>query len=194
MRFSEAIRDELAGFRPNGYLFGGITGAIAAALAADAAVFAARFPAAGLGATRIDWLHLHYVCLTNLTAAVAAGRRLHLERGSGADASGGAAITTTEDNPASSETKLVGRVATTVALTMAGIALENTVPRRMTLSHAGVAGNSVEALWTFEDHPLVLAPGALIAITAGALFDAAGTWQLTVTGHATQINMNQISV
>jgi hypothetical protein len=190
MRYSEALRDHQGGFlRRYGGSFDGVTGTMAAALASGAAVFAQRFDEAlADGVVQIDWIHLHYVCLVAFTAPVTAGRALVLKRGASAtaDPAGGAATTHMGDELGGSG-GLAGRVATTGALTMTGITLESAVRRRLLLAHAGAAGNDYDEIWSFADDPLYLSPGESIALVAEQAFDAAGTWQLSVTGHATLV-------
>lgn len=168
-----------------GQSFSGHTGTIAAGLAAGSTVFAARYPLAATGRFQVGWIHLHYVCLTSLTAAVSAGRRLGLRRGSGGGPSGGTAIDVVLDVAGGSETALTGQVATTTGLTMTGVAPESAYRARMMLSHVGTAGQDFDELWKLEGFSL--APGELFAVVAPQAFDAAGTWQLAVKGWGCEV-------
>lgn len=50
----------------------------------------------------------------------------------------------------------------------------------MQLSHVGAAGNVFEAIFDFSEHPLTIRSGEVLALRAGQIFDAAGTWQISV--------------
>lgn len=190
MRFAEIIDQHTSkGRQFKGQGFTGVTGTIAAALAANGSVFAARYPVAATKRFAVQWMHLHYVCLGAFTAPVTAGRRLDLRRGSGGDPSGGvdiAVVRNQSDLTSGTETLLTGQVATTGALTMTNVTLETAVRARLLLAHVGASGNDYDELWTFDD-PLILLPGQLAAIAAGATFDAAGTWQLSVKGAGVEL-------
>lgn len=170
-----------------GQTISGVTGTMAAALAADAAVCAFRYPVAAVAKCAVLWMHLHYVCIGAFTTPVTAGRRLHLIRGSGADPSGGTALDVSRDDSGlSAETKVTGAIATTAALTMTSVVFTSELPKaRLLLAHAGASGASYDEVWRWED-PLVLLPGELLAVTAGATFDAAGTWQMNFKAEAVE--------
>lgn len=169
-----------------GQTVSGVTGTMAAGLAADAAVAAFRYPVAATAKCAVLWLHLHYVCIGAFTTPVAAGRRLHVIRGSGGDPSGGTALDVSRDESDLSETKLTGQIATTAALTMTSVVFTNEVPKgRMLLTHAGASGASYDEIWRWED-PQILIPGELLAVTAGATFDVVGTWQLNLKAEAVE--------
>jgi len=169
-----------------GQTISGVTGTMAAGLAADAAVCGIRYPLAATAKAAVLWLHLHYVCIGAFTTPVTAGRRLHLIRGSGGDPSGGTALSISRDQSDLTETLLTGQIATTAALTMTGVVFTSEeVKHRMLLAHAGASGASYDEIWRFKN-PQILLPGQLLAITAGATFDAAGTWQLNVKGEAVE--------
>jgi hypothetical protein len=166
MRYSEALAingayGSFANYR--GQSFAGFTGTMAA----------------GLGL--LQWMHLHYTCIGAFTTPVTAGRRLVLKRGSGGDASGGTDLDFTRHRSASTEALWTGQVAATGALTMTGVTYETPTRARLMLSQCGAAGADYDEIWTFDD-PYFLAPGELVGIVAPALFDAAGTWQLSVKG------------
>lgn len=181
------IRNEHGGYW-RGQRIGGVTGTIAAGLASGSAVFTARYPAAGLGRVLVRWLHLHYVCIAAFTTPVTASRRLALQRGSGADPSGGAAgIVSRDQSDPATETAMVTRIATTGALTMTSVTLETDSRERMLLAHAGASGQDYDEIWDMRDDPMVLLPGQLLAITAPATFDAGGTWQLSVKGSCVEV-------
>lgn len=190
MRFAEIIDQHTSKGRTfKGQSFAGVTGTIAAALAANASVFAARYPVAATKRFAVQWIHLHYVCIGAFTAPVTAGRRLALRRGSGGDPSGGTDIDVVRnqsDLTSGTETLLTGQVATTGALTMTDVTLETAARARLLVAHAGASGNDYDELWTFND-PMILLPGQLFAIAAGATFDAAGTWQLSVKGSGVEL-------
>lgn len=168
----------------------GQTGTMAAALASGAAILAARYPAAGLGVTLVHRIHVHYVCLVAFAVPLTAGRGLVLVRGAGADPSGGGDLTNVDADAIAAvdgSALLAGKVATTAALTVAGITLETSPRARMLLAGAGNAGNDYDEVWDLSDNPLVLAPGKLFAVCAGQLFDATGTWQASITADAVEV-------
>jgi hypothetical protein len=172
-----------------GQTFSGVTGTMAAALANAATVCAVRYPLAGTRRFALTWLHLHYVCLGAFTVPVTAGRRLALRRGAGGDPSGGTdldVVRNQSDISATNEAVVTGQISATAALTMTGVTLETAVRMRMLLAHAGASGNDYDEIWAPAD-PLILLPGQLAAITAGQVFDAAGTWQLSVKGGGVEL-------
>lgn len=190
MRYAEIIEQHTSPGRPfKGVSFSGVTGTMAAALAADGAVCALRYPATAVKRWALQWIHLHYVCIGAFAAPVTAGRRLALKRGSGGDPSGGTALDVVRNDSglgSTNETAPTGQIATTGALTMTGVTLESAVRARLLIAHAGASGNDYDELWSFDD-PLILRPGQLAAIVAGATFDAAGTWQLAVKGGGVEL-------
>lgn len=186
MRLDQAYRQKLAGIPFGGQGFSGITGIMAAALASGGSVFVGRYPLAATGQLLVHWIHLHYVTLGSYTTPVTAGRHLAIQRGSGADPSGGTDIDVVRNRSAGAETLLTGKVATTGALTVTSITYETPVRARLLLAQAGNAGNDYDEIWAF-DNTLILAPGQLFGIRAGQLFDAAGTWQLNVKGGASEL-------
>jgi hypothetical protein len=174
--------------RLQGQGFSGVTGTMAAGLTSGSAVFAARYPAAATGRFHVSWLHLHYTCLANFTTVNTAGRRLHLRRSTGtpsANPAGGTAIDVVPDVSSSSETLLVGQIATTAALTMTGITLDTAARCRLLVSQAGLAGQDYDELWQLEGYSV--GPGEVFALGAGATFDAGGTWQLGVKGYGVEM-------
>lgn len=187
MNFVELVTKYLGktGAQPfNGCKFSASTGTMAAALAADAAVFTLRYPDTGVKLWALQWLHVHVTCIGAFTTPVTAGRRLHLVRSTDADsaASGGNAVDVVRNDPRyTTEVLPVGRVSSTVALTTTGISFDTAAVARLALSQVGASGADYDELWTFDD-PLILSPGMTAALTAGALFDAAGTWQATIKG------------
>lgn len=184
------------------YSQGNVTGTIAAALANNSAVYAMRSNPATSRKVRIHRLRLQWTTIVAFTVPITAGRRLAIFRGVGAAATGGteigsvAAATSERDSlsPASQcDTGQGGsqRIATTGALGVAGIVFEPSPFKVMSLAHVGAAGAFFEQLIEFDDDtggPLVLNPGELMAIRAGQLFDAAGTWQLAVNVDWTEID------
>jgi hypothetical protein len=174
----------------NRQTFTGMTGTIAAGLASGGCVCAARYPADGVGKTLLYRLHLHYVCLGVFTAPITAGRSLVLARGSGADPSGGSALSVFDADTIAAvagSQLLAGRIATTGALTVTGITFETAPRARMLLAHAGSAGNDYDEIWDLSRDPVVLAPGELFGLRAGQAFDAGGSWQLSVKGEAVEL-------
>lgn len=179
---------------PRGAAFSasGMTGTVGAALAGGGAVFAMRLdPGAAVNAY-IERVRLQWTTVVAFTTPVTAGRRLVLSRGSGAAAASGTAITAapqkdTISAPSEFSAAQGGdiRIATTAALTVAGITFETEPLNTMPLVHVGAAGAFYEYLMEFhasENAPVVLQPGQVLAIRNGAAaMDAAGTWQLAVT-------------
>lgn len=192
MNFAELVQRYFSkkGAQPfNGCKFSASTGVMAAGLAADAAAFTLRYPDTGTKLWALQWLHVHVSCLTAFTTPVTAGRRLHLVRSTDVDAaaSGGAAVDVVRnDSRYTTETLPVGRIATTAALTTTGIIFDTAAAARLALSQVGASGADYDEVWTFDD-PLILIPGQTVAITAGALFDAGGTWQATIKGGGAEL-------
>src|SRR3990172_2039782 len=176
------------------FAISGVTGTIAAALAANSCVFAARLAPGSPVLAFIERVRVQWATIVAFTAAVTGGRRLALFRGSGAAASGGTAITTAAPKDSVTNTEFDTaqggdiRIATTGALTVAGITFETNPHRTMTLTHAGSAGAMYDAVWEFhasENAPLILQPGQLIGVRNPVAMDAGGTWQLCINidGH-----------
>ncbi len=82
---------------------------------------------------------------------------------------------------ASDDSLFVGRIATTQALTLGTVEFETLPIRRLSLTHAGAAGVDYDEVWDYSDDPINIAPGGVIGILAGALFDAVGTWQANIS-------------
>lgn len=178
------------------------TGTVAAGLAADGVVWTLRYPESvagvlspGAGAANAKKLYVGRIevvvtTVVAFTTPVTAGRHLKLVRGTGpagtADPSGGAAWTPARkrsDLDANVEALGVGRVATTGALTTTGFTFEANAIRRLPLAGAGASGAVASASWIFDGRqaaPVVLLPGQVLALAAGATFDAAGTWEMFV--------------
>lgn len=178
------------------------TGTIAAGLAADGVVWTLRYPESvasvlmpGAGAANAKKLYVGRIevivtTIVAFTTPVTAGRHLKLVRGTGpagtADPSGGAAWTPARkrsDLDANVEALAVGRVATTAALTTTGFTFETAALARVPLAGAGASGAVASFTGTFDGRqagPIVLLPGQVLALAAGALFDAAGTWEAFV--------------
>lgn len=173
------------------YALAGSTGTIAAALAANSSVLALRMsPSAGALQAYITRMRLMYTCVVAFTTPVTAGRRLGIYRGAGAAPSGGTTVAdfTQKDASAPASQCAAGqggdaRIATTGALTVTGITFETQPIAEMSLSHVGAAGAFVDFTFEFDmlPHPIVLSAGQLVAVRNPAIFDAAGTWQLTST-------------
>jgi hypothetical protein len=173
-----------------GYTVEAETGLIAAALAANSTVFAMRLDP---GTTRHAWINevwLRWLTTTAFTAPILRGRRLALYRGSGAAASGGtgiAAAALKQSDHAASEFNAAGggdiRIATTGALTVAGITYESVaIGRPFIVEQIGALNGNKEELIRFEhdDGPVVLRPGELLAVRNPVAMDAAGVWTLWV--------------
>lgn len=172
------------------YVSGGQTTTMAAALASLATVWLMRMATgAGSRIARIDRLRLHYTTIIAYTTPLTVGRRLAVFRGTSSSpvTSGGAAL---DPNPpkeltygASSFDSASGgdvRIATTAALVTTNVTFETIPMKVMPLAHVGTAGASYEVVFDFNEHPCILRAGQVLAVRAGALFDAAGTWQLAV--------------
>ncbi len=173
------------------YCIGEQSGTIAAALGANSCVFAMRMDP-GAGATKkayIKNLRVRFTTIVAFTTPVTAGRRLAVFRASGANASGGTAITvaTPKDTAYSASEFNVAsggdmRIASTGALTVTGITFEAAPMKVMTLAHVGTAGASQEFLYELDvrSHPIELNAGQLLTIRNPVAMDAAGTWQVSV--------------
>lgn len=176
-------------YRGSTFVVSNNTGVIAAALAANSAIFAMRLdPGAGNKKAFISKIRLAYTCIVAFTTPVAASRRLALFRGSGAQPSGGTAITLAGKKDSAStdsemETAQGGdiRIAANGALTATGITFEAQELLFLSMAHAGASGNFAEETYDLEDNPIVLAPGQLLAIRNPVVMDAAGTWQLSLS-------------
>jgi hypothetical protein len=190
-----------AGQRDAGQAGSALTGTVAAGLAADGVVWSLRYPetvvmpSSSTLARRlyVQRIHVQYVTGTAYTTPVTLGRHLKLVRATApagtANPSGGAAYTMVRKRSDGAETLGIGRVATTGALTTTGFVAEEPV-QRMLLSMAGDSGSAYDEAWRFDNieaDALVLLPGQALFISAGALFDAAGTWELQVDVDAVEV-------
>jgi len=178
---------------PRGYAYSlsGVTGTVAAALASGSPVWVIRNDASSSKRVFVERLRLQFTTIVAFTTAITAGRRLHLVRStvSSANPSGGTALTpipkdsTDPDSECSNAGGGDSRIATTGALTTTGTTFDTNVIKTITLTHLGAAGAFSEFLIDLsssECAPVILEPGQCLALVAGALFDAAGTWQLAV--------------
>lgn len=172
------------------YATSGVTGTMAAALGSLSPVFLMRASAtAGNRVAQIDRIRIQYTTLVVYTTPLTVGRRLAIFRGSSSSpvTSGGTAI---DPNPpknlamgASIFDSAGGgdtRIASTGTLAATNVVFEATPLKVMSLAHAGAAGAYYEQVMDFQDHPLTIRAGEVLAIRAGQAFDAAGTWQLAV--------------
>lgn len=188
---TKALRVSIA---PRGYGYGasGHSGIVGATLAAGGAVFTVRNDASSAKRVFLERLRLQYITQVAYTTPLSAVRRLHLVRStvSSANPSGGTAIVPVAKNSThpDSECSTAGggdtRIATTAALTVTGTTWETNVIRTLFLGHVGAAGAHQEAIWEFnssESAPVILEPGQALGLVAGAAFDAAGTWALSVS-------------
>lgn len=184
-----------------------LTGTVAAALAAGSVVWTLRYPelavqpGAGLGSKRlyVQRIAVTVTVGTAFTTPVTLGRHLILVRGAptsstASNPSGGVAYTMvrkrSDSATNSGETLGVGRAATTGALTTTGLTFETNVIRRLPLGGAGSSGAITTATWVFDGvaaDPIYLLPGELVALAAGATFDAAGTFELAVDVDAVEV-------
>lgn len=176
------------------YALSSVTGTIAAALGANSAVFAMRnAPGDGKKNLILTSLVVDWATIVAFTTAITAGRRLALYRGSGAAAAGGTALATAAkkitSDPASQVDSAQGgdaRIATTGALTVAGITFEAQEFATLLLAGQGAAGAVKRFEYRFdaergtEHYPVLLKPGELLAIRNPQAMDAAGTWQISV--------------
>jgi hypothetical protein len=202
MAYPELYRDHFVnGLRDRGQAGSAMTGTVAAALADNGVVWSLRYPevaggaSAGRSAKRlyVQRLHVQYVTGTAYTTPVVLSRSLKLVRAVGAagtaNPSGGAAFTMVRKRSDETETLAIGHVATTGALTTTGFTLGEPV-QRLLLGQAGASGAAYDEAWRFdgvEADPLILLPGEALFIAAGALFDAAGTWQINVDVDAAEV-------
>ncbi len=85
------------------------------------------------------------------------------------------------------ESLVVGKIATTAALTMSGITLETPAIARLLLATYGTAGQDYDEIWQFDGEALL--PGELFALTAPQAFDAAGTWQASIKGFGFEVKV-----
>lgn len=177
--------------RGNAFSVSSITGTIGAAASANASFFAMRLDAgAGNIKAYIERVRISYTTIVAFTTPITANRRLAIYRGSGANASGGTAITTVAKKYSASgdsefETAQGGdiRISTTGALTVTGITYETNEFATLPLVHVGAAGSFYESIFEFntnESAPITLNPGQLLAIRNPVAMDAAGTWQMAI--------------
>jgi hypothetical protein len=166
-----------------------LTGTVAAGLTSGSAIWVMRLDPAATVAAYFTRLRLQYTTLVAYTTPVTAARRLELYRGSGAAASGGTAVASQpkkDTGNANSEFDAAGGGDvrySNAALTVAGITFETTPLAEFGLSHVGAAGGFqlFDKEWdSAQGGPMELQPGELLAIRAGATFDAAGTWQAII--------------
>lgn len=170
-----------------------ITGTIAAALAANSSVFGMRLDPGSAVNAYITRVMLRYTTIVAYTTPITAGRRLALQRFSGAAMSGGtaiAAVSAADSNYTGSEFNTANggdvRIATTGALTVTGVTFEGLNFGVETLVHVGAAGAYIQSEYewdTSQGGPVVLRPGQGLCVRNPAAMDAAGTWQLGVTVH-----------
>ena len=175
------------------YSLVGQTGTMAAALGANSSIWAVRLDASA-GATYkvyIDRLRVEWRTLTAFTTPITEGRRIALFRGSGAAPSGGTTIIPVKKDSADGVSQIANteggaaHIATTAALTVAGITFEADPIRIFPLEHNGAAAAREERIWEFDPGSAsgaqVLNQGEVLAIRNPAAMDAAGTFKLTVT-------------
>lgn len=187
-----------------------LTGTIAAALASGGVIWTLKFPEIVQGSgipgkgplskrLYVERIHIKTVTGTAFTTPVTLGRGLELVRGAptsgntASNPSGGAAFTMVRkrsDYTSTNETLAVGRVATTGALTTTGYTFESTPIRRYVMSDLGDSGAGYDEEWRFDGEsadPLFLLPGEVLAIRAASLFDAAGTFEASITVDAVEV-------
>lgn len=179
------------------YSQGNVTGVMAAGLVANSPVYAMRVNPFGTRLVRVHRIRLHWTTIVAFTVPLTAGRRLAVFRGVGAPAGGGVVLGVTSKRDTLSPTSQCDtaqggdqRIATTAALTVAGITFEASPLKVMPLAHVGGLGAATETVFEFDDDtggPLVLRPGELMAIRSPVAMDALGTWQLSVNVDWTEL-------
>lgn len=177
--------------RGTAFAVSGITGTMAAALAQDSIIYTLRCaPSTNTLRCFVEHVRLKWTTITAFTTPVTSGRRIGLYRASTAPATDGTALTPvfkdSGDAAASAAAISSVRIATTAALTAAGLVREANTFHLVTLSHVGAAGGYVESI--FEAHaswncPLELLPGELLVVSNPVAMDAAGTFNLAVDVH-----------
>lgn len=169
------------------------TGAIGAALGADSAVFAMRAASIGRKAIFTN-IELDFAVSTAFTTVTVAGRRLEVQRGSGANASGGNAVATATKRVAQAASIFDAaaggdaRVATTAALTVAGITFEDLPLYTMHLAAIGAVNATKHDEFGVTDFDptrgpiggVQILPGELLVVRNQAAMDAAGVWSLGI--------------
>lgn len=179
------------------YEVSGITGTVGAALAQDSVVFAMLVgPNAELWAFP-DAIRLAFTTIVAFTTPVTAGRRLTVHRATGGVAATGGAALGVVKKKTGAPTSVVTdvRIATTVALGIAGITVLPDPIAMLDLTAFGAAGGRAERIYEFNPASYVpphgIAPGELLVVKTPAVFDAVGTWQLAADVHWTENNAGQ---
>lgn len=176
-----------------GFGFGaaGVSGTIAAALAQDSIVFAMLCGPQASTSVRdrlsvyLDRLRIAFTTIGAFTTPITAGRRLGIYRASGAvAATGGTALgVAKKDTNAPTSVVTDVRIASTAALTVAGITREANPIGVLDLTHVGGAGGRQDLIYEMSaaiSSEEVIDPGELLVISSPVAMDAAGTWQLSV--------------
>jgi hypothetical protein len=176
--------------RSDQYALSSCSGLIAAAAAANGCFFAVRNSPGAIKTVYVTQFRVQYTVTTAFTAAVTAGRRLSLYRGTGAAAAGGTALPTPAPyNPLSHASRISAtmggdaRIATTGTLTVTGITFETQEIESFQLAGLGAASSLVSFERRYDNgqsNPIVLLPGQLLGLRNPAAMDAAGVWQVAV--------------
>lgn len=186
MRATDDVKQVLLVNRGPGFALSAQTGTMAAALAANSVVFAMRAPATGSSSIVVDRLRMAFTTIAAFTTPLTASRRLAVFRATnaGAEVSGGAAASVrAKDAAGAASTVALALIATTVGLTVGGLALEAAPLATMDLTSVGTAGARLEQIYELappKSEEWLFNPGEYIAIVNPAAMDAAGTWQLTI--------------
>jgi hypothetical protein len=176
--------------RGYGYAVSGVSGTIAAGLAQDSIVLALLCDPQPNAANKrlemcFDRLSLAFTTIAAFTAPVTAGRRLGVYRATGPAATGGAQLPVIARKASNAPTSVCSSalIAAAGALGTAGIAREPTPIGTLDLAHVGAAGARQEFLFELAapgNAEIVIAPGELLVVSNPVVFDAGGTWQLTL--------------
>lgn len=177
--------------RGHGFGVSGISGTIAAALAQDSIILAILCGPQGGIAVRdqlsmyYDRLRLAITTIVAFTTPITAARRIAVYRASGGvAATGGAALgVVKKDTNAPASICTSARIATTAALTVAGITREADPIATLDLTHVGAAGARQEMIYELSapmNSEQAINPGELLVVSNPVAMDAAGTFQLSV--------------
>lgn len=174
-----------------GYAVAGNSGTIAAALAANSVVFSLLCdPQVGVAnpnqrlSMYYDRLRFAFTTITAFGTSVTAPRQLGVYRAAGAAATGGTAIGVVKKDTKNPNTSVCtdARIAAAAALGFTAAREANPLAM-MDLVHVGAAGARQDFLYELAapmNNPIAINPGELLVVSNPAVFDAGGTWQLSV--------------
>jgi hypothetical protein len=176
--------------RGYGYAASGVSGTIAAGLAQDSLVLALLCdPQPNAAANKrlemcFDRLAIAVTTIAAFTTPISAGRRLGVYRATGPAATGGTPLAVAR-KASTAPTSICSSalLAAASALGAAGIAREPTPIGTLDLVHVGAAGARQEFLFELAapaNAEMVIGPGELLVVSNPVVFDAGGTWQLTL--------------